>query len=213
MTRAFGRLAIILTLALVVTSGIAQADTFKFKPTPSDLGDLDHTLAYQWGVTGFVLPTGHEVVSATLKYDDIYNWQNERFYLYTRLFDTWVNVPPPYATDNTYANGRVTTYRDNEGAGDYFSGYGGVSFGPWTGTLGGPGNAIDLTYNITDPTALSWLGDGSFAFGIDPDCHFYNHYVQLQIETAPTTVPEPASLLLLGAGLIGMGRTLRRRMR
>lgn len=50
-----------------------------------------------------------------------------------------------------------------------------------------------------------------FAFGFDSDCHFWNNGITFVITTAPTATPEPATLALLGSGLMSTGFYLRRR--
>lgn len=69
-------------------------------------------------------------------------------------------------------------------------------------------------YNIPS-THLSWLADGNFGFGIDPDCHYYNNGVELKIVTSSTNqvIPEPLSVLLasLGMGTLGGLRRFTRR--
>ena len=69
----------------------------------------------------------------------------------------------------------------------------------------------DYTYVFTDAqvqTLNSYLGSviggSSVSFGFDPDCHYFNEGVAFNVYTATatnTSVPEPASLLLVGTGL------------
>lgn len=163
---------------------VAAADTIlTFQPSPADLGDLDHSYAYGWGIDA-ILPQGESVIAATLTFDNIRNWDNGSNVLYVNLLD---EVAAGFS--------RRT---DNGGGGNYFANYAGDHVSLVT-YLNLPSWPQDLVYAFTaDQVDVlnDYLANGKFGIGIDPDCHFYNDGVELCLVT-----PEPGTVALLAAGL------------
>lgn len=180
----------------MLSISVAGATTYKFSPIPNDLADLDHSLAYEWGID-WSLPNGETVVGASIFLDEFHNWKDEPNDLYVSLLNT--------------ADRGVKTFTDNQPGGDYFSG---------TGLLLNQFHnvshvASDVTYDFTNDELTVFkvfLADGNFGLGFDSDCHFWNNGIYLSIETETAATPVPAPILLLGTGLMGMaGFRLRQR--
>ena len=183
------RILAILVVLLMVPA-VAQADrVVNLVPNRADLYDLDHERVYLWGFDVSLEP-GESVGSAELFFDDIRNYNSAPNDLYVHLLD-WAE----YGVDKSI--------RDNQGGGDYFDNYyGGVhSFVVHYEDL--PSQSQDITYDFSGADLLalnSYLADGRAGLGFDPDCHFYNNGVSLNL----TVVPEPASLVLMGIGAVAL---------
>ncbi len=161
------------------------AGTYTFIPPDPDMSDLEHGHYYTWGIDWGV-PAGEVIVGANLFFDDIRNHNSSENVLYVHLFDTAAVGIDPGIDNNTT---------------DDFAGQG-VKLFEWSNLSS---TATDLTYNFT-PTNLvtlaSYLEDGNFGLGFDPDCHFYNNGITFTVETS--AVPIPGAIWLLGSGLIGL---------
>jgi len=178
-------------------------ETRVYTPDPVDLGDLNHIRAYTWGFidkpeTDKIM--GGEIVEATLRLYDIYDWTVEdNDHLFVHFLDTVarrgvVDYPDPELTDVV----------------DYFEGQG-VLILDWSDP--DIGMAFDLEIDLLEvvglETLMAYMEDGNYGFGIDPDCHYYNQGVELRIVTE--VVPEPSTLALLGCGIVGLGASQYRR--
>jgi len=102
-------IALLCILVLCIVCATAGASTYQLIPSDADLGDLDHTRYYTWGMNR-PWKSPEAATSATLSFSKIYNWDNNSNVLYIHLLDT--------------APLGVKTYTDNQGGGDNFAGQG-----------------------------------------------------------------------------------------
>lgn len=175
---------------------VALAGSESWQPTPNDLWDLDHTQYITWGI-GWSLPAGERITSASIFIDNINDWQVESGdIMYIHLLDN-----PQLGTHH---------WTDNEGGGDAFAGQG-ILLTTYTDDDGAPNPAEDFQYDFTPEqrtTLATYLDNGVFGLGFDPDCHYYNCGVTLTVTTA--TIPEPAAgVLMMAVGTVVL-RTRRR---
>jgi len=165
-------------LAFLLCTGPVLADSVTLEPTPPDLYDLAHSWYYTWG---FDLDVP-EITAATLRFDNIRNWNDSSNQLYVHLLD-WAPAGVHWGYDGGHG-------------GDHFAGQG-VELVTYINL---PSTPQDLVYEFTadEIAAFNTYIDngGDAALGFDPDCHFYNCGISLDV----TYVPEPISLVLLAGG-------------
>jgi hypothetical protein len=201
--------AFMILVALPVVTMAVVTTEFTYSPDPANMDNLDHWKAYEWKIdlTSEGYTIGTPITEATLTFHNINNWDDNANVLYIRLLNS--------ASGNT-----LIVNTDNQNPSDYFAGYGGVLIDSWVDSDGYPGPAEDLVYTFStyDPpghedllTALNnYASDGYIAFGIDPDCHYWNCGVEFKINTS--VIPAPGAVFLGGIGIALVGWLRSRQM-
>ncbi|MDQ2949145.1 MAG: hypothetical protein M3Y27_24940 [Acidobacteriota bacterium] len=208
-------LAFGLALALAAQ---AKASMVSFTPTPVDLNDLDHHMVYTWRIDNINL-NGGTISGASLTFSNIANWDSNANVLHMWLLDTAKNagvgsfvddpsnsVPVVDLTDD-FLNARFhgdPAWLVANGTAQTFLADKSFTTTPSTYTL-----------NFTPAelaTLQQYIKNGKdIAFGIDPDCHFFNDGVTFSMNITP--VPEMNALFPLVGLLAAVSSThlLRRR--
>lgn len=191
---------------------------------------LEHAKAYIWGMASSSWANLVDPItsaSITLKgiYDDNSSGYNDDQIAIFLLDDAYMNSST--ATWRNITDNSVITINHNSLA------YNSLAYSDHTSNLfdgitplityyvtediqrSSPG--VTLTYNFTGAnlTALQGYLDSplptsntnkyrDIALGFDPDCAFKMSDIEFTISDTPITTPEPATMLLLGLGLIGV---------
>jgi hypothetical protein len=203
-----------------------KATTYTFSPTPADLNDLDHHLAYTWRLSNLpVLPAGTVITGATLTFSHIANWNSTANMLYVHLLDTAKYAGVASFTDGTGAP--VSAIHDNFAnpylTGSYNSNPDLTHYNPLVAA--GTGNTFlfsrsftttpinyTFTFTATELAILQgYIQNGqNIAFGFDPDCHYFNDGITFTFITQ--AVPESGSSVLLLTLSVGLLLYTKRRL-
>jgi hypothetical protein len=214
------RRSLLCAIAALGFAGSAHASvtTLSFQPSPSDLGDLDHHLVYTWRIDNISL-AGSAITSASLSIANISNWDTNPNVLHLHLLDTAKNSGVASFVDDPTGSTPVTDLTDDFVSSRY---HGDPSWLVKSGTadtfLANPSfttTGVNYTINFT-PTQLqtlsAYIADGNdVAFGLDPDCHFFNDGINFTMTLTP--VPEMSALYpILGLiAAVGLTQLLRHR--
>jgi hypothetical protein len=208
-------LAVLVIVGLPV-SALANSFTFHAPPTAPNQGsggpnqfDLDHHNAYTWRIDNINIPAGQVITGATLTFSNMQNWDANTNMLFVHMFDSATHAGVFAFADPSGATGvPVTNIFDDFGV----TNPGGIGAGVGNTLLGShsfsntTASTWTITFNQQQLNALAaYIANGNnIAFGFDPDCHFWNNGITFSFTTAPTGVPEPMTLTLLGTGLTGL---------
>ena len=194
--------AILILVLSVVFALRAGATSYSYAPNPADLNDLDHHSAYTWRIDNINLG-GATITGATLTFTNIANWDANPNILFIHLFDTakysgvrsFIDSPDDIGMADNFAGSLLASNPlIAAGTGNTFLTSKSFTMTPTT-----------FTYTFTAAQLLalqSYIANGNnIAFGLDPDCHFFNNGV-----TFTMTVPDAGSTaVLLGLTLVTFG--------
>ncbi|MDQ6623257.1 MAG: hypothetical protein M3Y86_07205 [Verrucomicrobiota bacterium] len=211
----FATAALALAAAL---AGQAKASVMTYQPTPVDLNDLDHHSVYTWRIDNISL-NGGNISSASLTFTNIANWDSNANVLHLWLLDTAKSAGVASFIDDPSNTSPVTDLTDDFKDPRFHSDPGWLvangtaqtfladkSFTTTPGTY-------TLNFTASELATLTqYISQGKdIAFGIDPDCHFFNDGVSFTMNVTP--VPEMSALFPIVGLIVAVSSThvLRRR--
>jgi hypothetical protein len=198
----------------------ATSQALTYTPNPVDLNDLDHHMVYTWRIDNISL-NNVAISSASLTFTNIANWDSNANVLHIHLLDTAKGSGVRSFTDDPTNSSPVTDMTDDFVSTRYHNDPNWlVANGTLDLLLANPSfttTGTNYTINFTASqiaTLTQYINNGhDIAFGLDPDCHYFNDGLKFTINVTP--VPEVGTILpiaVLLASVIGLEIRRRRRV-
>jgi VPDSG-CTERM motif len=202
---------LVIALACFLAPVSSRATSMSWSPSPSNLGDLNHHSVYTWRIDNINV-NPNLIKSVTLTFTSIRNWDGNPNILHLHLLDTakrsgvrsFIDDPSGSAPVVDYTDDFISTRYHNQsnwlvapGTSDTFLTNQSFTLTPvnWSFTL----SASQLA------AFRSYVANGhNVAFGLDPDCHFFNDGVKVTMNVPDTG--STCALLGLAMGLILFAR-------
>lgn len=229
-------------MVLIMNSGVFAADyVHTYNPTPGDLNDLDHYKAYSWKIDATEIINNNEtIIGASLYFNGIYDWTSESNKLHVSLLDgSSISSGVQTYTDDQVTSNFFDQVQYNSELLFRIENMGTQARNikiditdldvEYNSFLKNELSWVEENPNLLDGTKINmpvegltnliaYAADGIFGLGFDPDCHFWNNGITLKLyttsnDTPGNTVPEPATLMLFGAGLLGLAAKMRKKSR
>jgi hypothetical protein len=207
-------------LADAATAAATAQSTLTYTPNPANLNNLDHHMVYTWRIDNISL-ANLTIASASLTFTNIANWDGNPNVLHIHLLDTAKGSGVQSFVDDPTGSSPVLDLTDDFANPRYHNDPNWlVANGTLDLLLANPSfttTGTTYTINFTPAqiaTLIQYINNGhDIAFGLDPDCHYFNDGLKFTINVTP--VPEVGSILpvaLLLAGVIGFEIRRRRRV-
>lgn len=221
MTAKLASLSILICVfsCLALSPARAALAPLVYQPNPVDLDDLDHHSLYTWRLDNINL-NNVAITSATLTFTNIANWDTNVNVLHIHLLDTAINPGVASFIDDPTNSSPVTDLTDDFVDTRFHNSPGWlVKAGTKDTLLGNPSftmtpTTYTITFNAAELAALrDYIANGhDIAFGLDPDCHFFNDGITFTMNLTP--VPEvtavvPAAFLVVSATMLEIRRRRR----